>query len=227
MFKFLYTLLFPFSMKQQKTPFMSYEDITDKLRQANLFNSDLVIKALNQSMITHTYQSRDDCKGCLEQHIYPVVSSVIDYYRQSSFDISPEAIAGAFLHDVLEDDKSMTDEKFIEKYGIDVYTIVKPITRGEYRSYPGETKYEKKLSMDKEYIPGLANHRIETLVIKAADRLNNVECVHKSSDEKKAFYIQETREFYLPLFESMGFLGYFTDKIKKRLDLLDETMENQ
>ena len=190
-----------------------------ELSSLGLNSSILVTKALEQAYSSHNTQQRDDGSSYLEQHVYAVTSSVMKYCEKMQRAITPELIAGALLHDALEDDDALTDEQFKQHFGDKVYAIVKPLSKPDYRKYPGKTKQDKKYALNRDYIMGLERAPDESQMIKLADRLNNISCIHLSPKPGKIdFYIEETEEFYLPFAKKVS--EYYYSMIKRRIDAL-------
>ena len=198
-------------------PYNTLNDLVLKLKPYHLETNSLVTKSLSQAQSSHGKQIRDDGSSYLEQHIYPVTIGVVNYYENQNEIISPEVISGALLHDCLEDDLDIDDLKFVEIFGYELYKIVKPLTKEDYRTYPGKDKWKQKWNLDLFYVPGIKSASEETKIIKLADRLNNISCSKFLSLEKRDFYIKETEIFYLPLAKQYP---YFFDRIKEKLDEL-------
>jgi guanosine-3',5'-bis(diphosphate) 3'-pyrophosphohydrolase len=200
-------------------PKTSQEELIAELAKRNLIPNFLIVKALSQSIKSHSTQKRDDGASYLEQHIFPVTMSVIDYCHASGKPATPELIAGALLHDTLEDDNKLIDEEFLKLFGDKVYSIVKPLSKSDYSLYPGETKKEKKTSLNREYYKILESAPEESKIIKLADRLNNILCIHLSPKSGKMdFCVEETEEYYLPFAEKIS--AYYYDRIKTQIDKL-------
>ena len=200
-------------------PNVTQDELIAELSRRNLIPNFLIVKALNQAIRSHYSQKRDDGASYLGQHVFPVTKSIIEYCDESGISATPELIAGALLHDTLEDDEDLTDEDFLASFGETVFGIVKPLSKTDYKSYPGETKEEKKKALNKEYYPEIESAPNESKIIKLADRLNNLSCIHLSPKQGKMdFYIEETKEFYLPFAEKVS--EYFYDRIKSAIENL-------
>ncbi|MDO8656919.1 MAG: HD domain-containing protein [Nanoarchaeota archaeon] len=212
-------------MNRLTLPHATKEDLYQTLTTIHLGSDPLLFKALQQAESSHESQRRDDGNNYLTQHIYPVAIEVIHYYQTKSGEerLRPETIAGALLHDVLEDDENMSDTKFREKFGEEVYRLVKPLSKPDYRTYRGASKRDQKIAMNLEYrkIIQLAPH--ESKIIKFADRYKNICSVHASPKPGKIEdYIRDTEEFYLPLAKEE--CVYFYERIKARIEILKENI---
>ena len=193
-------------------PKIKQDELIAELSRVNLIPNFLIVKALNQAIKSHYKQKRDDGASYLEQHIFPVTKSIIEFCDDSAIIPSPELIAGALLHDTLEDDDGLTDEDFLRSFGQGVYDIVKPLSKPDYQLYHGETKKDKKKVLNKEYYVILESAPDESKIIKLADRLNNLLCLHLSPKKGKLdFYIEDTEEFYLTFAEKVS--RYYYERI--------------
>lgn len=201
---------------------ISLEELTKKLSEHDLDKHPLVQKALAQAEESHKDMIRDEGSGYLEHHIYPVTFGVMEYYQKTGKKITPELIAASLLHDSLEDDSLLTEDFFVREFGNEVFQIVKPLSKGDYRDYLGKDKREKKHALNKEYILGLESAPIEAIHIKLEDRCNNISSIHHSPKEGKVeYYIEETELFYIPLAEKHSASHY------KRLKELVEIQKNR
>ena len=199
-----------------KIPNTTESELLTELSALALDSNALVRKALAQAFKSHHAQTRDDGASYLEQHVYSVTLSVIRYYGTSQKQVTVELVAGALLHDVLEDDTDMTDEQFREEFGERIFSIVKPLSKPDYREYPGDTKEDKKYALNLDYFARLRRAPEESRIIKLADRLNNILCIHLSPKPgKMEFYVKETEVFYMPFAEEVS--DHYYNRIKNRV----------
>ena len=201
-------------------PHTSLETLMAKLAEVGLNSDELVLKAIEQAKKSHGSTKRDDgFRNYLEQHIYPVTLSVIEYFQKVRLQLTPELVSGSLLHDALEDDPNLNEECFRQEFGEEVYRIVKPLTKPDYKTYPGKTKKERKFALNEEYIKGIESAVFESKLIKSADRLNNVQCTQAGTKkEKLKFYIEETEKYYLPLIR--GISSHFYIQVMETVELL-------
>lgn len=209
-----------------KVPNTTESELLTELSAVALDSNALVRKALDQAFKSHHAQTRDDGASYLEQHVYSVALSVIGYCRTARKQVTAELVAGALLHDVLEDDTDMTDEQFREEFGEKAFSIVKPLSKPNYRGYPGDTKEDKKYALNLDYFAGLRSAPEESRIIKLADRLNNILCIHLSPKPgKMEFYVKETEAFYLPFAAEVS--EYYYNRIKRRIEELKAREEGR
>ncbi|MBM2826004.1 MAG: hypothetical protein HW403_68 [Dehalococcoidia bacterium] len=109
----------------------------------------------------------------------------------------PELLAAALLHDTLED-TSLTEAEIEAAFGGRVAELVRALTKPDLRS-------QSRIERDRLYYAQLASAPREALIIKLADRLDNVRYLHLSPVRgKAAAYLKETEERYLPLAHRVG-----------------------
>jgi len=160
----------------------------------------LIRRAIAQAVKTHKNQARDDGGPYLEQHIYPIAIDIINYYKSEYPDdkVPENLIAGALLHDTLEDDTEITKKQFIKLFGEEVYGIVHPLTKPEHD--PGMSQKDM-IALNKSLWINVISKGGYCLLIKLADRTNNMESFYafKNLDFPKFYrYMQEVEEQYLP-----------------------------
>jgi sugar/nucleoside kinase (ribokinase family) len=104
--------------------------------------------------------------------------------------IDPELLASALLHDTLED--VPIDRSYFEaRFGPTVSNVVLSLTRA-----PGVAK--------EDYLKGLSMASDDTLLVKMADRIDNLRQLHLSPHHGKAErYLDETRDYVLPLIKKV------------------------
>jgi (p)ppGpp synthase/HD superfamily hydrolase len=186
--------------KKIVTPYVTKRKLLKVFCDNNIVITKLLKRALRQAYTSHHEQKRDDNGPYLQQHIYPVVIDLIDYWKNniSKVDIPEQLIIGAILHDTLEDDIEIGKRKFLKIFGTEIYDIVKPLTKPRHN----RTLSEKDLmELNHDLWDGVKMHGGFTLLIKLADRTNNIEgfLSFKDLDFPKFYrYIQEVEEDYLP-----------------------------
>ncbi|MFJ8528304.1 HD domain-containing protein [Bacillus sp. NPDC094106] len=121
-----------------------------------------------------------------------------------------EIIAGALLHDILEDTK-VTAKMLLEKYHLpeSIVTIIIRLTK---TTIIEQSEVPANLTSDEYY----AQMRVcfKTCLIKIADRCHNVSTMYFFDKEKIQHYIKETEEYALPL------CSYVSDMCPKYSDYI-------
>jgi (p)ppGpp synthase/HD superfamily hydrolase len=123
------------------------------------FKISLIEKAMRIAVLAHQGQNRkvDD----LPYIVHPFMVAL----KLAKYNFSDEVIAGALVHDVLED-TDFPEEKLKKELGNKVFKIVKAVTQDE--SLPW---LEKK----KKYIENLKKAPKEAKIIATADKIHNLE----------------------------------------------------
>jgi (p)ppGpp synthase/HD superfamily hydrolase len=116
----------------------------------------LIEKALAQSYKSHTSQKRFDGNTVYEGHILPVAREVIKSYEDQP--VSEIAIAGALLHDTVEDDSNYSEAQLRKDFPKEVADIVMSLTKPP-KDNEHEVWGEDFLLPRKKYLNVLQQHR--------------------------------------------------------------------
>lgn len=105
----------------------------------------------------------------------------------------PDTLAGALLHDVMEDDPRITREILSYNFGEYVGYIVEALTKDLtlHKSNPA--------AADAAQIETLKRSSEDCLVVRLAARLDNFRCLENSLKRNPILYIENTLERYAPL----------------------------
>ena len=173
------------------------------------FYTDLVRSAFDVAKVSHREQKTKDGSSFLENHLYPVTVDILGNYDGGEIE---NIIVISLLHDVLEDDPEMTEDKLSEMFPEYIVGPVKTLTR-----------HEPEISKEK-YIQEIADSNYETRIIKLADRIINLELVERlrnSHPEKFSKYIKETKDLFLPLAQSTS--KSYLKRLETKLSYFDKT----
>src|SRR3989344_1607678 len=183
-----------------------HEKITEEQFLAQIKHAPLIMKALKQANQSHKNHSRSNKQPYLTEHIYPVAIMTANYYGDS---VTDEVIAAALLHDVLEDDPEMNDDKFRSLFGDKVYTTVKVLTKPDGEDWR---------AINKKYFKQLGNGSRDAKIIKVMERIDNLYWAHTFGEKLIEQYIDETENFYLKLAQEVDSELY--KEMKKLLEKL-------
>ncbi|MDR0677432.1 MAG: bifunctional (p)ppGpp synthetase/guanosine-3',5'-bis(diphosphate) 3'-pyrophosphohydrolase [Holosporaceae bacterium] len=156
-------------------------------------DEDLLRRAYFFSMEAHGMQKRDSGSPYF---YHP--AEVAYYLAELKLDV--QTIAAGLLHDVLED-TNVSVEELEEIFGAEIAFLVQGVTKLSTISYNGKNKQAENfrkllITMSKD---------IRVLIIKLADRLNNIRTVNQLILPEKTKRISlETLEIYAPLAERIG-----------------------
>ena len=220
-------------------PTVTYEDLETRIKEVGLGSSRLVKSALFQAQSTHSTQKRHNNAPYLEQHIYPVVSFVIEHELAIGRKVTPRIVAGAAVHDVLDDDIRMHLDMTIFHMFLDTvklrigektYRIVEPLWGIWYSKLPD--RRERIIARLKR----LEKAERESRIIALADKYDNLYCIDTLQNtlvqipthpyvigkRKANQLVQEVREHYLPF--AANYSPYFYRRMIERLDEINLAM---
>ncbi|MBP3830875.1 MAG: HD domain-containing protein [Clostridia bacterium] len=167
-----------------------YYKSEDKLYKINAYDTEKVKKAVE--FIEDLYKDRKRDQGTdFISHPLDVVDII-----QNEFNVhlNDDYIIIALLHDALWIDFENTKRKIIENFGEDIYTKVEKLTKPHILE-----QRKKKVDDSKIFFEKISKLNNELLIIKFADRLNNLREVQFSSKEKQDRFRKETYEMYVNL----------------------------
>jgi (p)ppGpp synthase/HD superfamily hydrolase len=156
-----------------------------------------LIEAVALAAEVHHGQCRDEGTPYLE---HPIRVALIASRELGVTD--PELLCAAYLHDTIEDaaNPEAIRHRIREQFGERVLGIVETLTKNPDATVPKERR-------DREYHARLLAAPAEVQALKIADRVDNTRfLIHSPSSKKRASYLRETEEKYLPLAEQAGVL---------------------
>jgi guanosine-3',5'-bis(diphosphate) 3'-pyrophosphohydrolase len=149
-------------------------------------------KSLYLSMMMHQGMLRPNGEPCL-------LHSIRVAERLKTFDNSERLVQAALLHDVCEqDDMEMEEVKFVLeeiKTHIGSRVAVMVHALGWHPDSPEFADYFQKLSDVSEEFP-------EVLLVKICDQLDDLTTLDALSPRRRAQFLENLREHYLPIYRS-------------------------
>jgi len=109
-------------------------------------------------------------------------------------------IIAGILHDVPEDSKVYTLEDIRHEFGTDIASMVEGITKLSRVKYRGIDRYVENL---RKMFVAMAQD-IRVIIIKFADRLNNLQTLYALPADKQKRIALETLEIYTPIANRLG-----------------------
>ena len=175
------------------------EEFSKKLRhKVSPHELDFIMLAYRLSKYGHRDQARDDGERYFE---HPKAVALILIDELQIYDA--EMIIAALLHD-LKEDTWMLEWRDIELiFGARVRELVHMLTKEPESSIKEKAEYLERIVVASE----------EARLIKLADRLHNVRTLSSCSPAKQARYLEETREFFIPLARATH--PYLAEQIEK------------
>lgn len=119
--------------------------------------------------------------------------------------LDANTVMACFLHDVVEDTK-FTLTEIRERFGSEVATLVKIVTKQNRYSYD----FSKQLDNYRQLLNSV-QHDIRGILIKLADRLHNMRTLVSMKPEKQMKIAGETDYFYAPLANRLGLYNIKTE----------------
>ncbi len=114
--------------------------------------------------------------------------------------LDAETIAGALLHDVIEDTPS-TEEDIRREFGENVLSLVSGVTKLDKIVFKSEEEEEAE-NFRKIFIAMAKDIRV--IIIKLADRLHNMRSLNYLSPERQQKMAKETLDIYAPIAGRLG-----------------------
>jgi GTP pyrophosphokinase len=121
----------------------------------------------------------------------------------------PTVTAG-LLHGALKEPASVPEEKLAEKFGAEVTTIVKGVTKIT------SVHFDSRLAFQAENIRRMLlamSEDVRVLILKLADRLHDMQSLQSVSPGKQQEFARETMDLYAPLASRLGI-----DWVKRELE---------
>jgi len=156
-------------------------------------NIGLVKMAYEYAQIAHFGQKRLSGDPVME-HLMSVAEILADLKMDST------SIAGAFLHDIVED-AGVTSKELQKEFGEEVALLVEGISKVGHLKLRGEREEEFVENLRKMILVMAKDLRV--VFIKLADRLHNLRTLQYLPKEKQVRIAKETLEVYAPLADRM------------------------
>ncbi len=156
-------------------------------------NRKQVENALEYSIKMHEGQVRKSGLPFVS-HCIDVANILIDWNMDHT------TVVSALLHDVVEDTQVKLSD-IEEEFGSDVATLVDGVTKVENIAF--RSKEHKQAENFTKLFLSLARD-LRVIIIKFADRLNNMETIQYLSSNKRKEIALETKEIFVPLAHRLG-----------------------
>lgn len=111
-----------------------------------------------------------------------------------------ETLSAALLHDTIED-CNVTKEEIEEKFGHNIMTLVDGVTKINKLNLSGTT--ETLINNQRKILVGLSED-VRVIIIKLADRLNNMQTLFVHSEKKQKETARETLDILTPIADRLG-----------------------
>jgi hypothetical protein len=188
------------------TPFLYEETMKARLYRMGL-PQDEIEKAVDIAKTVHSEQRRDDGSFYPEEHIYPLAYEVARYLllQQTDGQLVLEATLIAILHDTLEDchehgsmDCDEVRRRIESSFGLEMVRHIETLTKLPKSQFAHLPEADARIERQEEYFGRISRAPYAVKLVKVMDRINNLQCVHKSPS-KIPGYIEETARFHTRL----------------------------
>ena len=125
------------------------------------------------------------------KHLLETADIVVD------LNAGPNTIIAALLHDSIEDIESITYETIEKEFSKDIADLVEAVTKVSSGEKDNKNKTVQKLF-------NLMRDDVRVIIIKLADRLNNMRTLASMSEEKQLRIADQTLELYAPAARYLG-----------------------
>ena len=184
------------AMKDYETD-CSFDKILEEVKiHHKFFDEDALIKAYKYAERMH--------EGVFRKSGEPYITHPLRVaYTVSLCGADLETVIAALLHDVVEDcrEKGASLVVLSADYGQAVADIVNAVTKLDEDSDPDLSKAERDI-MSEVKMQTVMNPR--ALLVKAADRIDNLKTIDAMPEEKQLKKAQRTREIILPMIRDVG-----------------------
>ena len=170
-----------------------FDEFFEQVKQNPSYDADRIKKAYDLAREAHKNQRRRSGEPYI-MHPVAVAKILLDYGMDN------ECIIGALLHDVVEDTKY--DLEYIRKnFGDDVALLVDGVTK--LGQIPLSTREEVQAENIRKMFIAM-NQDVRVIIIKLADRLQNMRTLQHMPPHKQREKSLETLEIYAPIAHRLG-----------------------
>ncbi len=185
---------------------LSFEELIAPLTNLTLQERSLIKRAYDYACKAHEGQKRQSGEDYFV-HCIEVARILVDIR------IDAATIAAGLLHDVVEDNRSITIEMIGEEFGKEVAGLVASVTKMEGLTKierlptPVGTLRSRNPDKDAEYLRKTLiamSDDVRVILIKLADRLHNMRTLGHLPREKQLRNARETMDIFAPLASRLG-----------------------
>lgn len=141
-----------------------------------------------------------------------------------SLHAGPNTIAAGILHDVVEDVEEVNEETIKGLFGEDIASLVMSVTK--VSESESESYSDSKNKTIQKVFHAMSND-VRTIIIKIADRLNNMRTLGAMKKEKQQRISAQTLELYAPVARYIGLNNIATELEELCLSYLNNEVYSQ
>lgn len=176
-----------------KSEYVDYPDLLDLMKKNGKYDLKLIDRAYKRAYKSHGEQKRHS--GI--PYIFHPISVA---YILVELGMDSQTIAAALLHDVLEDTISSFEE-LKKEFGEEIARLVEGVTK--FRHVQCSSKEEQNTRNIKKMLIAMSQD-IRVIIIKLADRLNNMRTIACMPDFKRRTKSLENMEVFVPIAHRLG-----------------------
>ncbi len=174
---------------------MTYELLFDKLKTYLPDDTDYskFIEAYELTKELHLGKTRLTGEDYI---IHPLTTA----YILANIKADLATICAALLHDLLEN-KLATKEELLEKFGLEITSLVEGITKINKLNFEGSN--ESVIANHRKILVGISED-VRVIIIKIADRLHNMRTLWAIPEKKQKEKAKETLDIIIPIASRLG-----------------------
>ncbi len=175
------------------------ESLLAKIPPTKASDRELIRHAFEFAKKAHAGQKR---AGGQPYIVHPVAAAKM----LANWKLDSTAIAACLLHDVLED-TAVSEAEMEKEFGHDVTFLVKAVTKLSGLAYQGEPDIQAKQNLKARSLRKMffaMAEDIRVILIKLADRYDNMTTIGEKNAEARQRISLETLEIYAPIAERLG-----------------------
>src|SRR6187551_3572846 len=182
-----------------------FETLLEKVRA---YSPDADLELLRRAYVFSALEHKGQVRHSGEPYlVHPL--EVADLLADMKLDVV--AVSSGLLHDVVEDTLT-TPERIEELFGGEIAHIVEGVTK--IGAIPFSSSEERQAENMRKMLLAMVDD-IRVILVKLADRLNNMRTLHHLPEERRNKIAQETLDIYAPIANRLGM-----SKVKNELEEL-------
>ena len=172
----------------------SYDQLIDMINDVDKnFDKNVIDKAYHFALEAHGDQKRKTGEPYI---LHPISVACI----LVELGMDTDSIVAALLHDVVED-TDVELETIKKKFGQEIANLIDGVTK--IGKIPLSSREEQQAENIRKMLIAMADD-IRVIIIKLADRLNNMRTIDCMSEQKRRDKALETMEVYAPIAHRLG-----------------------
>jgi GTP diphosphokinase / guanosine-3',5'-bis(diphosphate) 3'-diphosphatase len=164
-----------------------------RIHQRGSQDQELILRAFRFAFEKHKNQKRKSDEPYIV-HPTAVAISLIELHSDAA------TVTAGLLHDVLEDTQT-SKEEMIQEFGEEIYELVEGVTKLGKLNF--KSSEQAQANNFRKMLMAIAKD-MRVVLVKLADRLNNMQTLHYLAEEKRERIARETLDIFAPLANRFG-----------------------